>query len=127
MNSQEAPLQRFVSIFIMNSCLQCKYNVYYLNKHLLIIIINSEHSGKCFRERSMLVYVHVEGQNLGSLLDRSVKKLILRVLSLSFLQDDSRRVASTLFPSLSSQLKRKKDHGTYSFLLIKHYFTMCLI
>ncbi|ESR59568.1 hypothetical protein CICLE_v10016188mg [Citrus x clementina] len=29
-------------------------------------------------------------------------------------KDDSRRVASTLFPSLCSQLKRKKDHGTIS-------------
>lgn len=29
-----------------------------------------------------------------------------------FFQDDSRRLASTLFPSLSSLLKRKKDHGT---------------
>ncbi|KAA3489763.1 MutS2 [Gossypium australe] len=29
-------------------------------------------------------------------------------------KDDSRRLASTLFPSLSDMLKRKKDHGTSS-------------
>ncbi|KAJ4724476.1 Holliday junction resolvase MOC1, chloroplastic [Melia azedarach] len=36
-------------------------------------------------------------------------------------KDDSRRVASTLFPSLSSQLKRKKDHGRAEALLIAAY------
>lgn len=38
------------------------------------------------------------------------------------LQDDSRRIASTLFPSLSPLLSRKKDHGTYFCCLI-HYST----
>ncbi|KAH9741784.1 Holliday junction resolvase MOC1 [Citrus sinensis] len=36
-------------------------------------------------------------------------------------QDDSRRVASTLFPSLCSQLKRKKDHGKADAVLIAAY------
>ncbi|KAJ7960519.1 Holliday junction resolvase MOC1, chloroplastic [Quillaja saponaria] len=36
-------------------------------------------------------------------------------------KDDSRRVASTLFPSLSSLLKRKKDHGRAEALLIAAY------
>ncbi|KFK32471.1 hypothetical protein AALP_AA6G246300 [Arabis alpina] len=36
-------------------------------------------------------------------------------------KDDSRRVASELFPSLSSQLKRKKDHGRAEALLIAAY------
>lgn len=31
-------------------------------------------------------------------------------------QDDSRELASILFPSLSSLLKRKKDHGKYTLL-----------
>ncbi|XP_020417697.1 uncharacterized protein LOC18778541 isoform X2 [Prunus persica] len=35
--------------------------------------------------------------------------------------DDSRRVASALFPSLSSMLKRKKDHGRAEALLIAAY------
>lgn len=30
------------------------------------------------------------------------------------LQDDSRAVAMSLFPDLSPQLKRKKDHGKYT-------------
>ncbi|CAN8246985.1 unnamed protein product [Cochlearia groenlandica] len=36
-------------------------------------------------------------------------------------KDDSRRVASELFPSLSSQFKRKKDHGRAEALLIAAY------
>ncbi|XP_035541416.1 Holliday junction resolvase MOC1, chloroplastic-like isoform X2 [Juglans regia] len=36
-------------------------------------------------------------------------------------QDDSRRLASTLFPSLSPLLKRKKDHGRAEALLIAAY------
>ncbi|XP_019155302.1 PREDICTED: uncharacterized protein LOC109152187 isoform X3 [Ipomoea nil] len=36
-------------------------------------------------------------------------------------QDDSREVASRLFPSMSSQLKRKKDHGRAEALLIAAY------
>ncbi|KAH9741783.1 Holliday junction resolvase MOC1 [Citrus sinensis] len=36
-------------------------------------------------------------------------------------KDDSRRVASTLFPSLCSQLKRKKDHGKADAVLIAAY------
>ncbi|XP_010271826.1 PREDICTED: uncharacterized protein LOC104607806 isoform X4 [Nelumbo nucifera] len=36
-------------------------------------------------------------------------------------QDDSREAASTLFPSLSSLLKRKKDHGRAEALLIAAY------
>ncbi|CAA7018379.1 unnamed protein product [Microthlaspi erraticum] len=36
-------------------------------------------------------------------------------------KDDSRRVASELFPSVSSQLKRKKDHGRAEALLIATY------
>ncbi|XP_054789543.1 Holliday junction resolvase MOC1, chloroplastic-like [Prosopis cineraria] len=36
-------------------------------------------------------------------------------------KDDSRRVASTLFPSLSSLLRRKKDHGRAEALLIAAY------
>ncbi|XP_048431162.1 Holliday junction resolvase MOC1, chloroplastic-like isoform X5 [Pyrus x bretschneideri] len=36
-------------------------------------------------------------------------------------QDDSRRVASALFPSLSSMLERKKDHGRADALLIAAY------
>ncbi|PON59567.1 MutS [Trema orientale] len=36
-------------------------------------------------------------------------------------KDDSRRVASTLFPSMSSLLKRKKDHGRAEALLIAAY------
>ncbi|KAI4373640.1 hypothetical protein MLD38_011746 [Melastoma candidum] len=36
-------------------------------------------------------------------------------------KDDSRRVASDLFPSLSDQLKRKKDHGRAEALLIAAY------
>ncbi|OMO89092.1 hypothetical protein CCACVL1_08024 [Corchorus capsularis] len=36
-------------------------------------------------------------------------------------KDDSRRIASTLFPSLSDQLKRKKDHGRAEALLIAAY------
>ncbi|KAM3740490.1 hypothetical protein ACB098_08G102400 [Castanea mollissima] len=36
-------------------------------------------------------------------------------------QDDSRRVASELFPSLSPLLKRKKDHGRAEALLIAAY------
>ncbi|XP_062172203.1 Holliday junction resolvase MOC1, chloroplastic-like isoform X3 [Alnus glutinosa] len=36
-------------------------------------------------------------------------------------QDDSRRVASTLFPTLSPLLKRKKDHGRAEALLIAAY------
>uniref|UniRef100_A0A1J3CGR8 Holliday junction resolvase MOC1, chloroplastic n=1 Tax=Noccaea caerulescens TaxID=107243 RepID=A0A1J3CGR8_NOCCA len=36
-------------------------------------------------------------------------------------KDDSRRVATELFPSLSSQLKRKKDHGRAEALLIAAY------
>ncbi|XP_061341066.1 Holliday junction resolvase MOC1, chloroplastic-like [Gastrolobium bilobum] len=36
-------------------------------------------------------------------------------------KDDSRRVASTLFPSLSSLLSRKKDHGRAEALLIAAY------
>lgn len=39
-------------------------------------------------------------------------------------QDESRRVASTLFPTLSPLLKRKKDHGslTVSFIWMEIYF-----
>ncbi|KAI5409803.1 Holliday junction resolvase moc1 [Lathyrus oleraceus] len=37
-------------------------------------------------------------------------------------KDDSRKLASTLFPSLSSLLSRKKDHGTYFYCLV-HYST----
>ncbi|CAH8306484.1 unnamed protein product [Eruca vesicaria subsp. sativa] len=36
-------------------------------------------------------------------------------------KDDSRRIASDLFPLLSSQLKRKKDHGRAEALLIAAY------
>ncbi|PPD75376.1 hypothetical protein GOBAR_DD27715 [Gossypium barbadense] len=36
-------------------------------------------------------------------------------------KDDSRRLASTLFPSLSDMLKRKKDHGRAEALLIATY------
>ncbi|GMP91531.1 hypothetical protein CsSME_00042197 [Camellia sinensis var. sinensis] len=36
-------------------------------------------------------------------------------------QDDSREAASTLFPSMSSLLKRKKDHGRAEALLIAAY------
>ncbi|XP_050236771.1 Holliday junction resolvase MOC1, chloroplastic [Mercurialis annua] len=36
-------------------------------------------------------------------------------------KDDSRRVASTLFPSLSSSMQRKKDHGRAEALLIAAY------
>ncbi|KAH7674109.1 hypothetical protein IHE45_08G050300, partial [Dioscorea alata] len=36
-------------------------------------------------------------------------------------KDDSREVASALFPSLSHQLKRKKDHGRAEALLIVAY------
>ncbi|GLU18918.1 hypothetical protein SLE2022_351940 [Rubroshorea leprosula] len=36
-------------------------------------------------------------------------------------KDDSRRVASTLFPSLCDQLKRKMDHGRAEALLIAAY------
>ncbi|XP_039024138.1 Holliday junction resolvase MOC1, chloroplastic-like isoform X2 [Hibiscus syriacus] len=36
-------------------------------------------------------------------------------------KDDSRRVASTLFPTLSDMLKRKKDHGRAEALLIAAY------
>ncbi|CAM8878984.1 unnamed protein product [Rhodiola kirilowii] len=36
-------------------------------------------------------------------------------------KDDSRKLASTLFPSLSEQLKRKKDHGRAEALLIAAY------
>ncbi|KAF6175279.1 hypothetical protein GIB67_000600 [Kingdonia uniflora] len=36
-------------------------------------------------------------------------------------KDDSRKVASTLFPLLSSQLTRKKDHGRAEALLIAAY------
>ncbi|XVF04829.1 hypothetical protein REPUB_Repub05bG0119000 [Reevesia pubescens] len=36
-------------------------------------------------------------------------------------KDDSRRMASTLFPSLSDLLKRKKDHGRAEALLISAY------
>ena len=47
------------------------------------------------------------------------------------LQDDSRRVASTLFPSMSSLLKRKKDHGIYLFLIYsivcKHWKVNCFM
>jgi len=43
----------------------------------------------------------------------------LLVIAFEFfiLQDDSRRLASTLFPSLTSMLSRKKDHGTCLVLL----------
>ncbi|XP_027343497.1 Holliday junction resolvase MOC1, chloroplastic isoform X2 [Abrus precatorius] len=36
-------------------------------------------------------------------------------------KDDSRRVASTLFPSVTSMLSRKKDHGRAEALLIAAY------
>ncbi|GJT96248.1 hypothetical protein Tco_1091766, partial [Tanacetum coccineum] len=36
-------------------------------------------------------------------------------------KDDSRALACTLFPSLSSSLKRKKDHGRAEALLIAAY------
>lgn len=36
-------------------------------------------------------------------------------------KDDSRRIASTLFPSLSPLLERKKDHGRAEALLIAAY------
>ncbi|KAI5409806.1 variant 4 [Lathyrus oleraceus] len=36
-------------------------------------------------------------------------------------KDDSRKLASTLFPSLSSLLSRKKDHGRAEALLIAAY------
>ncbi|XP_073140246.1 Holliday junction resolvase MOC1, chloroplastic [Henckelia pumila] len=36
-------------------------------------------------------------------------------------KDDSRELASTLFPSISSSLKRKKDHGRAEALLIAAY------
>ncbi|KAM6576819.1 hypothetical protein CsatB_028656 [Cannabis sativa] len=39
----------------------------------------------------------------------------------SFSKDDSRRLASTMFPSLSSLLQRKKDHGRAEALLIAAY------
>ena len=40
-------------------------------------------------------------------------------------QDNSRESASLLFPSLSSQLKRKKDHGKDLILEVPFSFRMC--
>ena len=43
-------------------------------------------------------------------------------------QDESRRVASTLFPTLSPMLKRKKDHGSLTFShLFKWKFIFCML
>lgn len=47
---------------------------------------------------------------------------VTNLLDFLILQDDSRRVASTLFPSLSSQLSRKKDHGTYFMVHYLNYY-----
>ncbi|XP_044460696.1 Holliday junction resolvase MOC1, chloroplastic-like isoform X2 [Mangifera indica] len=44
-----------------------------------------------------------------------------KLLGGTAVKDDSRRLASTLFPSLSSLLKRKKDHGRAEALLIAAY------
>ncbi|CAM9002853.1 unnamed protein product [Rhodiola kirilowii] len=46
---------------------------------------------------------------------------VLVASGFSVIPDDSRKLASTLFPSLSEQLKRKKDHGRAEALLIAAY------
>ncbi|EOA28843.1 hypothetical protein CARUB_v10025086mg, partial [Capsella rubella] len=51
----------------------------------------------------------------------SLWKRHFQLASGSCTKDDSRRVATELFPSLSSQLKRKKDHGRAEALLIAAY------
>ncbi|XP_010473068.1 PREDICTED: uncharacterized protein LOC104752584 [Camelina sativa] len=51
----------------------------------------------------------------------SLWKRHFQLASGSSTKDDSRRVAAELFPSLSSQLKRKKDHGRAEALLIAAY------
>ncbi|KAL9300810.1 hypothetical protein AtNW77_Chr2g0246201 [Arabidopsis thaliana] len=51
----------------------------------------------------------------------SLWKRHFQLASGSCTKDDSRRVAAELFPSLSSQLKRKKDHGRAEALLIAAY------
>ncbi|EEF31549.1 conserved hypothetical protein [Ricinus communis] len=48
-------------------------------------------------------------------------KNVFELSGSKFSKDDSRKVASTLFPSLSSLLKRKKDHGRAEALLIAAY------
>lgn len=50
-----------------------------------------------------------------------VWKKVFELSGRSSSKDDSRRVASTLFPSLSTLLKRKKDHGRAEALLIAAY------
>lgn len=53
-------------------------------------------------------------------LDLSLEQFIfvphLFSLDCGFSQDDSRKLASTLFPSVRAQLKRKKDHGNKIFV-----------
>ncbi|CAH8263771.1 unnamed protein product [Arabidopsis lyrata] len=51
----------------------------------------------------------------------SLWKRHFQLASGSCTKDDSRRVAAELFPSLSTQLKRKKDHGRAEALLIAAY------
>lgn len=50
-----------------------------------------------------------------------VWKNVFKLSGSSSTKDDSREVASMMFPSLSSQLKRKKDHGRAEALLIAAY------
>ncbi|KAL2653171.1 hypothetical protein R1flu_021299 [Riccia fluitans] len=47
-----------------------------------------------------------------------VWKTALRICGKEFTKDDSRALASSLFPALSLQLRRKKDHGRAEALLI---------
>lgn len=51
----------------------------------------------------------------------AVWKNEFRLSGRSSTKDDSREAASMMFPSLSSQLKRKKDHGRAEALLIAAY------
>ncbi|XP_030520921.2 Holliday junction resolvase MOC1, chloroplastic-like [Rhodamnia argentea] len=51
----------------------------------------------------------------------SLWKNVFELSGSAFTKDDSRRVASSLFPSLDDQLKRKKDHGRAEALLIAAY------
>lgn len=51
----------------------------------------------------------------------AVWKNEFRLSGSSSTKDDSREAASMMFPSLSSQLKRKKDHGRAEALLIAAY------
>lgn len=51
----------------------------------------------------------------------SLWKNVFELSGSGLTKDDSRRVASSLFPSLTDQLKRKKDHGRAEALLIAAY------